>query len=123
MLPLKKFSDAGKKLFEKGKVKEVLFSRGTYQVAVKEKGVFFWPFLQFDEKKELSNAFCNCSTAEKEGVCEHIAAAYLRIYNHTEEPLHIRFQHSLWRALFYNLFLLQRRKHACHRTQAFLGSA
>ncbi len=116
MLPLKKFSDAGKKLFEKGKVKEVLFSRGTYQVAVKEKGVFFWPFLQFDEKKELSNAFCNCSTAEKEGVCEHIAAAYLRIYNHTEEPLHIRFQHSLWRALFYNLFL---RKASIKKIQPF----
>jgi superfamily II DNA or RNA helicase len=96
------FSEAdralGKKMFQEGRVENVLFSEGTYQVEVFEEGEIepFWPFLQLDEEGKILDHFCTCEQSEKEGSCFHLAAAYYRIYNCTNEPLHVRFHKSFW---------------------------
>ncbi|HSW73127.1 MAG TPA: DEAD/DEAH box helicase [Chlamydiales bacterium] len=102
------FIKEGKQLLEKGKVGEVLFSERTYQVeVVPAKGESFWPFLQFDANDHVRDAFCTCPVSEKEGGCEHLAAAFLRIYNGFEEPLHVRYKNSLW----YQLFFMAAKRH------------
>lgn len=89
-------------LIEKKKVRHILFSEGTYQVEVadaKKPKVSYWPFLQIDDEGNVIDAFCTCAAAEKEGSCEHLAAAYLQIIKKKEGPLHVRFRHSLWNVL------------------------
>ncbi len=80
------------------KVAQILFSGGTYQVEVKgpKPKESFWPFLQISDDGKLLDAFCTCGTA---GKCIHLNAALERIFNHREEPLHVRFQNSLWNQL------------------------
>ncbi len=75
-------------------VDEPLFSKGTYQVKVEEKGVSYYPFLQFRKEGELADFFCTCP-ASSEG-CAHLAAAYLRIFQGQSLPLHMRFERSFW---------------------------
>ncbi len=104
MLP---FLEKGKILWEKGKVGEILFSGNTYQVEILLAKTSIWTFLQFDEEAKLRDAFCTCPTSEKKGSCEHLAAAFLRIYQHAEEPLHIRYKRSLW----YQLFFMAAKRH------------
>lgn len=94
------FSEA-KALLDEGAVKEPLFSRGTYQIEIQEKGkkkVF--PFLQMNDEGGLTDSFCSCKTSESGEGCEHLAAAYLLLFNGLSEPLHIRFRKSLWNRLF-----------------------
>lgn len=104
MLP---FLQEGRALWKEGKVGEVLFSGRTYQVEILTGKASLWTFLQFDESAHLVDAFCTCETSEKKGSCAHLAASFLRIYNHTEEPLHIRFKASLW----YQLFFMAAKRH------------
>ena len=89
--------EAGQKLAEQGKVEDIVFSEGTYQVAVKGTGKeIFWPFLQMTEDGVLKDHFCTCKQAEEEGRCPHQAAAWLKIFSGHEDPLHVRFRDSLW---------------------------
>lgn len=91
-------SSQGKSTSADPKVTQILFSGGTYQVEVKgpkAKDVF-WPFLQISDEGKILDAFCTCGLA---GKCPHLVAAEERIFNHREEPLHVRFQHSLWNQL------------------------
>ena len=80
------------------KVVQILFSGGTYQVEVKgpKPKEVFWPFLQLSDEGKLLDAFCTCGAP---GKCVHLQAAEARIFNGREEPLHVRFQHSLWNRL------------------------
>ncbi len=90
-----------KQLIEKDKVGTILFSEGTYQVEIfdlKTVKKTDWPFLQIDDTGNIQDAFCSCKTAEKQGSCEHLAAAYLKIVKE-KEPLHVRFRGSLWNVL------------------------
>ena len=87
-------------LLEGRSVYEPTFSRGTYQVEVVDQKNTFFPFLQMTDDGRLSDAFCTCKLSEKGGGCPHLAAAYLRIFNQTSEPLHVRFKKSLWNRLF-----------------------
>lgn len=86
----------------KGKaVGEPVFSKGTYQVEVQEKGKKkAFPFIQMKDDGEVTDSFCTCKVSESGGGCPHLAAAYLRIFNGTNEPLHIRYRKSLWNRLF-----------------------
>lgn len=95
------FKSQAKELLESKAVKEPLFSRGTYQFEVKEgkKSVFF-PFLQVTDEGELGDCFCTCKVSEAGRGCPHLAASYERIFNGTEEPLHVRFRRSLWNRIF-----------------------
>lgn len=84
----------------KGAVRDIDFSHSTYQIEVwdfQEK-TSFWPFLQFNENKELIDAFCSCNSEDERG-CIHLACAYLKIFNGKQEPLHLRFEHSFWNTL------------------------
>ncbi len=81
-------------------MKELLFSRGTYQLEIQEKGkkkVF--PFIQMKDDGEVTDFFCSCSTSESGLGCAHLAASYLKIFDGTDEPLHIRFKRSFWNRL------------------------
>ncbi|MBM3184082.1 MAG: hypothetical protein FJZ64_02100, partial [Chlamydiae bacterium] len=85
------------RLWNAGAVKEPLFSRGTYQIEVHPKGkAKLFPFIQISDQGEVLDSFCSC---EAGGNCVHLAAAYLRIYNGFDEPLHVRFKKSLWNRL------------------------
>lgn len=98
-MPFEKFREKGKDLFRKGFVREVLFSGPTYQIEVydPEEQETYWPFLQFDEDLILKDAFCSCFSDE-EG-CSHLAGAYLKIFNGSDLPFHIRFRDSFWNHL------------------------
>ena len=88
---------AASKLLKSGAVKEPLFSRGTYQIEVHEKGTpKLFPFLQLSDSGEVLDSFCSCEAGRE---CLHLSAAYLRIFNGSEEPLHVRFKKSLWNRL------------------------
>ncbi len=91
----------GKTLLKEGRVGNVLFSEGTYQIEVADLKAKkdFWPFLQLDDAGKILDRFCTCSAAEKRGSCPHLAAAYLQIFNQKSEPLHVRFRESLWNQL------------------------
>ena len=52
--------------------------------------------MQFGKEGELSDFFCTCTPFEKNRSCPHLPAALLQIYNGQKEPLHLRFQQSLW---------------------------
>jgi SNF2 family DNA or RNA helicase len=84
-----------------GAAKALLFSEGTYQIEIfdLEKKLVFWPFLQLDDAGKVLDCFCTCPQAEKKKSCVHLAAAYLEIFNHKLEPLHVRFRESLWHQL------------------------
>ena len=67
-------------------MKELLFSRGPYQLEIQEKGkkkVF--PFIQMKDDGEVTDFFCSCSTSESGLGCAHLAASYLKIFDGTEE--------------------------------------
>jgi superfamily II DNA or RNA helicase len=81
-------------------VHEPDFSRGTYQVEVFDGKVSFFPFLQITDEGALADVFCTCGISEEKKGCPHLAAAWLRIFNGTTEPLHVRFWKSLWNRLF-----------------------
>ncbi|MGZ3732736.1 MAG: hypothetical protein ACXU9U_03230, partial [Parachlamydiaceae bacterium] len=98
---LKPFSEEAKSYVAQGLVKEIEFSSGTYQVlavdAASKREI--WTFLQLDDQGNLSDFFCDDEEGEELVACEHICAAYLRIFNGHEKPLNQRFECSLWNQL------------------------
>ncbi len=98
---VKRYLSEASLLVQKHCVKEPTFSRGTYHIEIQEspkkKG---FAFLQMKDDGELTDSFCSCKESEGGGGCVHLAAAYLRIFNGTNEPLHIRFKKSFWNRLF-----------------------
>lgn len=84
---------------KKDSLGEIVFSGPTYQIEVIDsEGNKFWPFLQFDEKGALKDAFCSCESEEEH--CRHLAFAFSKIYKGHKLPLHQRFQRSFWNRLF-----------------------
>ncbi len=82
------------------KVHLLQFAQGTYQFEVKDslKRESYFPFLQVKDDGSLIDCICTCSIVEKKPYCPHLAAAYLKIFQN-EEPLHLRFEKSLWNQL------------------------
>jgi len=76
---------------------DLFFSKGTYQIGLKENGEEYWPFLQISDSGQLQDGFCNC-TEEDETGCAHLAKAYLIASGKKENasPLHMRFTKSLF---------------------------
>ncbi len=98
---LKRFESLAQEAIQKGFVRTIEFSGPTYQIEVFDRDLqeSYWPFLQFNGKGKLKDAFCSCDQmTEKEG-CVHLAAALLKVYGKEHRPLHIRFEKSLWNAL------------------------
>jgi SNF2 family DNA or RNA helicase len=98
-LSIQHLKPLAEKYLAEGRVREIEFSGGTYQIQVidakTEQEV--WAFLQLDARGEIRDAFCSCE--ESEDPCVHIAAAYLRIFKNHTSPLHQRFEPSLWNKL------------------------
>jgi superfamily II DNA or RNA helicase len=86
----------GQALFSSGKVGDVIFSGGTYQVEIKMDQETFWPFLQISDEGLLKDHFCSCAVAEDGSLCAHQAAAWFKIFNGKRAPCHMRFKESLW---------------------------
>lgn len=98
---VREYLQAAQELIHTNAVGEPVFSKGTYQVEVQEKGKKkAFPFIQIRDDGQVTDSFCTCKVSESGGGCPHLAAAYLRIFNHTDEPLHVRFRRSLWNRLF-----------------------
>ena len=91
----------GEALLSEGKIGDVLFSGGTYQVEIKINKETFWPFLQISDEGVLKDHFCSCEAAEAGHFCPHQAAAWIKIFRGKAVPLHIRFRDSLWYQLCY----------------------
>lgn len=98
---LQKYLKKAEGLIEDGQVHDIEFSGPTYQVLVKDTEYFdgVWAFVQLDAKGDIKDSFCSCESSEEQVGCEHIAAAFLRIYNGRQRPLHLRFRVSLWNQL------------------------
>ncbi len=96
---IEKYRAEAEEILKKDGVRDVCFAGPTYQVEVFDEQVqkSYWPFLQFEKKGALKDAFCSC---EHENGCPHLAAAYLKIFGNLQEPIHTRFPSSLWNALF-----------------------
>lgn len=121
---LKRYLKEGKSLI-KDKPHEILFSENTYEVEIKDGKNTFWPFLQLEDDGKIIDAFCSCKS-EEEGLCPHIAAAFLLIFQ--EKPLHIKFKNSFWKTLFeiqgkrleFDLQSLKKRKDGSYYNDGFL---
>jgi superfamily II DNA or RNA helicase len=97
----------GQVLLQEGKIGELLFSGGTYQVEIRINKETFWPFLQISDEGKLKDHFCTCPVAEEGLSCPHQAAAWLKITHGNKIPLHVRFRESFW----YELFQMAARRH------------
>jgi superfamily II DNA or RNA helicase len=95
------FEKKAKSYLARGQVKDIEFSGGTYQVQVVDEGdgEEYWPFIQFAQAQEIRDHLCSCDMSDEQHRCVHVAAAVLRIYNGHADPLHLRFQASLWNRL------------------------
>ncbi len=96
---LEPLQEQAQKLIDRGCVKQIEFSGSTYQVQVMEGKKEAWAFLQLDERGQLKDSFCSCEEAEDLHPCLHLAAAYLRLFQGQNLPLHKRFERSLWNQL------------------------
>src|SRR3990167_1445417 len=91
--------DKGLLLIQSGRLTNIVFSQGTYQVEINDpdENETFWPFLQLDDQGTLFDSFCTCRDAEAAQSCPHLGAAFLFITR--GGPLHARFQTSFWNQL------------------------
>lgn len=98
---LQPYLQKAKHLVAQGAVNEINFSGSTYQVHVlePEQNVDVWSFLQLDTHGLLVDRFCGCEESFDSAACEHLAAAYLRIFSRPPLPLHEHFEASLWNQL------------------------
>lgn len=98
---LKRFQKEARECLAFGLAHDIEFSGPTYQVLVidprtkKEE----WTFLQLDLQGRLKDSFCSCEQSENGRACLHQAIGFLYIYGDHPQPLHLRFEHSLWNHL------------------------
>jgi len=92
---LQKYEKKARALIDDKKIKEVIFSKNTYEVEVVHEKKSYWPFLQISNEGALKDAFCTCKQSEKEQGCLHLAAAYYFINAH-HKPLHELFKEHLF---------------------------
>lgn len=98
---LKRFQKEARECLTAGLARDIEFSGPTYQVLVidprskKEE----WAFIQLDNQGRLKDSFCSCEQSENGRPCLHQAVGFLHIYDTHAQPLHIRFEQSLWNQL------------------------
>jgi hypothetical protein len=91
--------EKARRFISEGCVRSVLFSGSTYQVEILDESEI-WIFMQLDDEGGIQDQFCTCSDAEKRKICAHLAAGALVIFRGYKDPLHIRFERSLWKHMF-----------------------
>ena len=101
---LNRYQHEAQASLEQGLIKEIEFSGPTYQILIEDLYTHAncWVFLQLEGKKEIKDAFCSCEASnesEEKPACLHMATAYLGLYGSYSNPLHQRFDASLWNQL------------------------
>lgn len=98
---LKQFQEAAQQNINVGRVKAMEFAGNTYQVQVMDPVTEddYWAFIQLDENGQIKDSFCSCKQGDEESGCIHVATGFLRIYNMNSDPLHVRFEKSIWNIL------------------------
>jgi hypothetical protein len=98
---LKRYRREAEDAVAQGLVKDVEFSGSTYQVLVSDPHTQqdLWVFLQLDDKGQIKDAFCSCEGMQETPGCLHLAIAYLSLFKEYAQPLHQRFERSLWNHL------------------------
>ena len=91
--------EEAKQLVRSRNVLNVIFSTNTYQVEVRSNEAIYWTFLQFKSKDEFIDLFCECGGNKDQG-CRHLAASIQAIFRSYSEPIHVRYEGSLWKPLF-----------------------
>ena len=82
-------------LIDSSAVRDIDFSGSTYQILVyADPESEAWAFLQLDDRGVAKDFFCECDQFDQHGGCIHVATGYLRVTQ--PEPLHRRFDKSLW---------------------------
>lgn len=95
---LKRFQKEARDCLAAGLARDIEFSGPTYQVLVidprtkKEE----WAFIQLDAQGRMKDSFCSCEQSESDRSCIHQAVGFLHIYGGHVQPLHLRFERSLW---------------------------
>lgn len=95
------FQQRAQEAWQQGAICDFEFSGSTYQVQVldpytKKKE---WAFLQLNDGGQIKDCFCSCMSEDESPGCIHLAVAFLGIYGKHQNPLHQRFEHSLWNQL------------------------
>lgn len=98
---LKNFQSEAEKFLSEDLFGDIEFSGATYQIQVlsPSRKKDCWTFFQLDNQGGIKDSFCSCEEGGEILPCVHQAAAFLRIYNGQNAPLHQRFEHSLWNVL------------------------
>ncbi len=93
--PLVPYYSQAQELVKSFAVRDIDFSGSTYQILVDggDAGEV-WAFLQLDDRGVAKDFFCECDQFDQQGGCLHVATGYLRVTQ--PEPLHRRFEKSLW---------------------------
>ncbi len=89
----------GKTLLKEKRIKNIIFSSGTYQVEIEDNEKTEWTFVQVSNKGEFTDLFCECG-GTKSHPCVHLAASLDAIYRNYPTPMHIRYETSFWKILF-----------------------
>lgn len=101
---VKLYREDAERYLAEGRVRDIEFSGGTYQVQVvseEDEPEDVWAFFQLDEDGGAKDYFCSCSEADEDDHCAHLAAAYLAVFRGQKQPLHQRFTKSFWNQLFH----------------------
>ncbi|MGK5594202.1 MAG: DEAD/DEAH box helicase [Parachlamydiaceae bacterium] len=103
---LKKYIAEAQELVSKGSVQDIQFSGSTYQIKVHDDHLKqdCWSFVQLDSQGLLQDAFCSCQEEEQHEGCAHLVASLLRIYSDSVNPLHLRYEISIWNSLGHLFF-------------------
>jgi superfamily II DNA or RNA helicase len=103
---LEPFRIEAQRLCAEEKVHEIIFSGPTYQVCFDGEKEPTWVFLQLDHNDRVKDLFCQCERSADTGVCVHMAAACIAVFNNKGTPLHKRFEHSPFFSLVKPLVLI-----------------
>lgn len=106
------FSDevcsSAKDYIKRGCIGDIIFSRSNYQIKVQEKntGQWLWIFIHLNHTYQIEESLCPCEQFMNDQICVHIVAGYIVIFHSQPEPLHIRFEKSIWHSIFFYMFLV-----------------
>ncbi len=93
--PLAPYHARAQQLVKSSAVRDMDFSGSTYQVLVDaDEDSEAWAFIQLDDRGVAKDFFCECDHFDQHGGCIHVATGYVRVTQ--PEPLHRRFEKSLW---------------------------
>lgn len=83
-------------------LKEILFSRSTFQGVYQEGKEEFYPLIQLSKDNEMLSALCSCGS--EEAVCKHAQALYEKVLTDSSRNISQDYDDSFLKAFFYHFF-------------------